>query len=235
MFVIGLSGGIGCGKSAVSKYLWDDHGVFVIDCDKISKEIYEPGRACHTQLKTHPAFKDVRKELFDEEDLVVRRRLGEVVFADAEKRRILGGIVNPEISKEILKQLLWRFWKGDRFVVIDAPTLFETKKLLKLCRHTVCVYATPEQQLQRIKLRDPDLSENNIKNRIAAQISIDKKVELATYKIDNSKKEGSWESQVDDLVDQWTDKEPRFGGYWMEVGACLIITAICCAIVHYYF
>jgi len=142
MFIVGLSGGIACGKSCVSKYLWDNHGVYVIDCDKISRDIYNPGSSCHKKLKNDPIFMDDQNEIFDDLDRVDRRKLGEVVFSDKEKRKVLNDISGPAIRMHIMWQVFSRFCKGDRFVVIDAPTLFETQKLLSICRETMCVYSS---------------------------------------------------------------------------------------------
>ena len=235
MFIIGLSGGIGCGKSGVTKYLRENHGVKVVDCDEISKNIYPKGSSTYQKIITHENFRNHVEFMTDETGEINRRKLGELVFKNDEQRKVLNSIVLPAIRWAILTQILQHFLKREKYVVIDAPTLFETKSLISQCRFTLCVYATEEQQLERILKRDSDLTESQVKNRIKSQIPIDEKVELAHFKIDNSGEMNAWEETVDKLVENWDNKEPRFGPEWKEAFSYVIITIAACAIAYYLF
>merc|ERR1711976_686894 len=134
MFIIGLSGGIACGKSCVSKYLRENHGVAIIDCDIISKTIYPPHSPTYNKILADPAFTNHTETFVNAKSKEIeRRKLGELIFKDDEMRAALNKIVHPAIRKEILKQIFRQFLKREKFVVVDAPTLFESKSMLDIC------------------------------------------------------------------------------------------------------
>lgn len=236
MFIIGLSGGIGCGKSAVTKYLRENHGIKVIDCDEISKNIYPKNSSTYKKLLAHPEFKNHQKTITNESDHELnRRKLGELIFKNETQRAALNSIVQPAIRWEILTRIFKLFLKGEKYVVIDAPTLFESKSLVSRCRYTVCVFADESQQLERVLKRDVDLTEAQALNRIKSQIPIEEKRKLADIEVDNSRAVNSWNGFVDELVKTWDEKEPRFGAEWKEALAYVLITLVTCAIIYYCF
>ena len=102
-------------------------------------------------------------------------------------------------------------------------------------RYFFPTHATEDQQVDRILNRDKDLKIDQVKNRIRAQIPIEKKVKLADVKIDNSGEINAWKQQIDDLVKNWEEKEPRFGDDWREAGAYVVITVLACTIAAYLF
>jgi len=200
MRVIGLTGGIACGKSTVSKHLTEKRGVPVIDCDLIAREVVQPGK---------PAFKRI-VETFGEEVLkpnkeLNRLKLGEIIFNDVEKRRQLTTITGPMIFLEITKQILWHFCLGTPFVVIDAPTLYESKHLLNIVAQVIVVGVSEEVQVKRMMKRD-GLSEEQAHARLNAQLPLEEKVKRAHHVIWN---EGSLEDlvvKVDQVVDKAESK-----------------------------
>jgi len=162
-----------------------ESGIAVVDCDVIAREVVEPGR---------PAFRAIIKAFGsgvakEDGSGLDRQKLGDIVFKDAAERRKLTAITGPAIFKEIAKQVAWCFCKGTPIVVIDAPTLYESKHLLHVCSKVIVVSTTEEEQVRRIVKRD-GLSEEQARDRIGAQLPLADKVKRADIVIPN---EGSLE------------------------------------------
>ncbi|KAJ3193011.1 hypothetical protein HK101_005594 [Irineochytrium annulatum] len=113
-----------------------------------------------------------------------RPKLGAIVFRDPEARRRVNAATHPYIRLEMLRKLLWSFLCGKRVVVLDTPLLFESG-IDKWVHVIVVVYCPETIQKQRLIKRD-DLSPEAAQQRIDAQMSIERKRQLATVVIDNS-------------------------------------------------
>ncbi|XP_065712420.2 dephospho-CoA kinase domain-containing protein [Patagioenas fasciata] len=184
MFLVGLSGGIASGKSTVVDVL-RELGCAVIDADAIAREVVRP--RCKAYGRIVRCF---GTEILSANGEINREALGNIIFSQPEKRQLLNSITHPEILKEMLKQTLKYFVRGYRYVILDIPLLFETKTLTKFMKYTVLVYCDPPTQLSRLMRRN-GLSRAQAEARVAAQLPLDQKLELATHVIDNS---GDWES-----------------------------------------
>ena len=182
MIVYGLTGGIACGKSAVTRILREQEGIPVIDCDEIAHAVYLPGTWGYSRVMA--AFSEGPPLLPN--GCVDREALGKIVFHDRSQRKLLEKAVGPPILIEILRQLLYHWAAGESLVVIDAPTLYETKHLLWICSRVIVVSTDAKTQLQRVITRD-GLSRADAERRIAAQMPLRKKCELADVVLDNSK------------------------------------------------
>lgn len=199
MKIIGLTGGIASGKSTVSKLL-REHEIAVIDADEISKELTAPGNAGY--IDTVKVFGE---EILDTTQPKVggyypinRVKLGEIIFADAEKRRALNKIMHGKVIFRIVMLLLRCFLTGKSVVILDVPLLYETK-LQKYCSKVVVVYTKQELQLERLTLRNPESAEQ-AKARINSQIDIEEKKKWADVVIDNNGSLEETKKQVDQLV-----------------------------------
>src|SRR3990172_2610708 len=118
--LVGLTGGIASGKSAVSRML-NQLGCLIIDADLIAREVVEPGEPAYQKIVE--AF---GQGILDDEGYVNRKKLGALIFRDAEKRRLLNEITHPEIirrEQEILAELMTEGHEG--IVVLDAALLIE--------------------------------------------------------------------------------------------------------------
>ncbi|XP_064613832.1 dephospho-CoA kinase domain-containing protein-like [Liolophura sinensis] len=184
MFLVGLTGGIATGKSTVSE-IFRDLGCCVVDADQIAREVVKPGRR---------AWKKIRGEFGDGVFLssgeLNREKLGQIIFADSDKRKLLNSITHPEIYKCMAWEVLKAFLSGHQFVILDLPLLFETRQMLPYISYTVVVACSAEDQLDRLMKRN-GYEEDEARRRIDAQMSLAEKVRRATYIVNN---EGSREA-----------------------------------------
>jgi len=189
---VGLTGGIACGKSTVSRML-AARGAAIVDADLIARDVVRPGQ---------PALAEVRAafgaEVFAEDGTLDRKRLGAVVFADEASRKRLEGILHPRIREEIARQMLaWNRTEPERLVVVDIPLMYESGLDKRYAFEDILVVYVPRRvQLERLMRRD-GLSLEEAERRIDAQLSIEKKRELADVVIDNSGDLAETERQVE--------------------------------------
>lgn len=196
MFLVGLTGGIGSGKSTVANLL--KAHVPVIDADKIARDVVEPGKPAWKKIKQH--FGD---DVLTETGELNRERLADVVFSDEEKRRLLNSITHPEIHKAIAWKVVGCFLRGCQFAVLDIPLLFESKRMLRYLKFTVVVSCDEEQQVKRIMGRN-DFTEEQVLARIRAQLPLAEKVKMADFVIDNSGSLEETEVQVTELYEHFS-------------------------------
>ncbi len=121
--VVGLTGGIATGKSTVSRLLRDEYHVPIIDADVLAHRVYEPGTRAYKKIVAAFGEQVVSQ---DGSGRIDRKKVGEIVFGNEEKRRVLNGIVHPEVRWEMLKEVVWCWWRGESWVVLDVPLLIES-------------------------------------------------------------------------------------------------------------
>lgn len=178
MTVIGLTGSSGSGKSTVSALL-ESQGFYIIDCDRIAREVLRPDTACLSEI--YHVFGDA---LRNRDGSLNRAALAELVFHDKEKLGQLNAIMYPPIKEDIRKLLRQLEQNGTDFVILDAPTLFESGAD-QMCDVTVSVLSDDPIRIARIMQRDgidPELA----KSRLASQQSNQFYRERSDYTIDNS-------------------------------------------------
>ncbi len=172
-YAIALSGGIATGKSSATTILML-YGFRFIDADKIAHKLLD--------LR----YRDIANIFGDKyiiDDRVNRRELGKLIFGDISKRKELEEFLHPLIYKEIEKEAI----KQDKFkkpYIIDIPLFFEKKRYP--IKHSIVVYASREQQIDRLISRD-GFSRDEAIERIDAQMDIEEKKSKASFVIDNSK------------------------------------------------
>ena len=176
---VGLTGGIACGKSVVTREL-GRLGAIVLDADEIAHKLMRPGAPAFA-----PVVEKFGREILGAEGLIDRAALGRRVFADPRDRWALNGIIHPLVmeEEERLHQEI-RLLGEDRIVVTDAALLIEAgthKRFDKL----VVIHCPQDQQLQRLEKRD-GLSANDALLRIQAQMPTEEKVRLADYTIETT-------------------------------------------------
>ncbi|MGC0341572.1 dephospho-CoA kinase [Streptomyces sp. SLBN-8D4] len=175
MLNVGLTGGIGAGKSEVSKLLVE-HGAVLIDADRIAREVVAPGTPGLAAVVD--AF---GADVLAEDGSLDRPKLGSVVFADPERLAVLNSIVHPLVGAR--SRELEAAAAEDAVVVHDVPLLTENG-LAPLYDLVIVVDASPETQLHRlVGLRG--MTEQDARARMAAQATREKRLEIADIVIDN--------------------------------------------------
>ncbi|MFI0905052.1 dephospho-CoA kinase [Streptomyces sioyaensis] len=186
MVKVGLTGGIGAGKSEVSRLL-ASYGAVIVDADKIAREVVEPGT---------PGLAAVVEEFGDgvlaPDGTLDRPKLGGIVFADPEKLKALNAIVHPLVGARSAE--LEAAAGPDAVVVHDVPLLTENG-LAPLYDLVVVVDAAPQTQLDRL-VRLRGMAEDEAKSRMAAQATREQRLAAADLVIDNNGPLEALEPQV---------------------------------------
>lgn len=174
-YVVGLTGGIGSGKSTIADY-FAELNVPMIDADVVARQVVEKGSPLLAQI--HARFGD---SVLTEEGELNRSALRQRVFADEAEKNWLNALVHPAIRTEMLRQLDQT--EAD-YVLWVVPLLIENG-LTEFCDHVLVVDVPPEIQLKRASSRDNSQIET-IKNIIKAQVSREERLTHADEVIDNS-------------------------------------------------
>jgi dephospho-CoA kinase len=188
--LVGLTGGVGSGKSAVAAML-RALGAEVVDADEASHAVYEPGT---------PGFAAVVREFGDgyvRDGRIDRKALGELVFKDAEARRRLNAIVHPLVREWMADRTAEAVDRGADVVVQDVPLLFENK-LESLFPTVILVWVPEEMQVERL-VGGRSFTPERAHEVIAAQMPIEDKRSRATHVIDNTGSRESTRAQVEKL------------------------------------
>ena len=175
MLKVGLTGGIGAGKSEVSRLLVE-HGAVLIDADRIAREVVAPGTPGLAAVVA--AFGE---EVLAEDGGLDRPKLGSIVFADPDRLAVLNSIVHPLVGTR--SRELESAAAEDAVVVHDVPLLAENS-LAPLYDLVVVVDASPRTQLDRL-VRLRGMTEQDARARMAAQATREKRLEIADIVIDN--------------------------------------------------
>ncbi len=192
MIKIGLTGGIGSGKSTVTKMLLEKN-IPVVDVDIISREVLE------LYPETLEEIKDTFGEVFiDEKGKLKRRELGNHIFKSSELRKKLENILIPHIKKEIFNRIERYNEMGESICVVDAATLIE-HFIHKEMDFNILVWIDRELQIKRVMARDK-LQKDEILNRINSQMRIEDKREEVDYIIDNRGDLKYTEEQLDNIL-----------------------------------
>jgi dephospho-CoA kinase len=195
MLRVGLTGGIGCGKSTVAGMM-RELGCRVIDADEISRNLAEPGQ---------PAFDEIvaafGNEILQADGRMDRAKVAHLVFSDASKLSTLNKILHPRVIAEEERQLVEIARTNPNAVaVVEAALLIEAGHH-KILERLIAVWCWPEQQIER--LTNPHgrgMSRDDAMQRTAAQLPLDEKRRLATDEIDNSGSLSATQKQVTELV-----------------------------------
>lgn len=224
---VGLTGGISTGKSTVASLLQkqsksssdkqEDEEFVIIDVDGIAHDILLPNKLGSDSVYYQLVAEFGKGILSTEEKgstnspAIDRRKLGDIVFRDVQKRRKLNSITHPKIIKIMLKRILLEglnlkrysspFGKATkhrrRVVCVDIPLLFEGGLPMRLLFGTIIVVACkPDLQLERLHKRNPDLTLEQCRQRIASQIPVEKKADKAHFVIRNDEDLTSLKYQV---------------------------------------
>lgn len=179
MYRIGLTGGVGSGKSTVSSYM-HELGIPVIDGDKLAREAVVPGSLAMNRLR-----ETFGPHIFLPDGSLDRLKVGEIVFNDEEKRQKLNGIIHPYIWYRTREELIRAQAAGYSVAVLDMPLLLEISWQLRV--EEVWLVEVPlEVQIARVISRD-GFTRKQVMERIGKQMPTMNKMNYADVIIDNSR------------------------------------------------
>ena len=179
MLHVGLTGNIASGKSNAGR-VFTELGAHVIDADAIAREVLAPGTDGYRRV-----VETFGSDILDIDQTINRRKLGDIVFCDSERRNLLNSLVHPSVRAEIsrrIAELEQNLQTG--IIIVDAALMVETGSY-KMYDFLIVVTCDPALQLARIMNRD-GLGVDEARARIAAQLPAEQKVKLADYTIDTS-------------------------------------------------
>lgn len=176
MIVVGLTGGIGAGKSTVSAML-AERGAVIVDADQIARDLQSPGSPVLDRMAERFGAHIIR-----DDGSLDRAAVAAIVFHDADALQDLNGIVHPAMQSEIQRQID-AHRDTDRVVVLDFPLLGENPR--KGLAATVVVDVDPEIAVERL-VASRGMDADDARARIASQISRDDRLATATHVVDNS-------------------------------------------------
>ena len=195
MITAGLTGGIGSGKSTVSA-LFHSLGAVTINSDDIGRSLMQPGTVVYDRIVS--AF---GPEIVDTSGQLDRAKLAHIVFHNLDKLKHLNAIVHAPVLREIDRQVqLLRAKSPQAVVLVESAVLFEAGQHRRFDK-IIVAWCRPEQQVERYVSRS-NLSEEDVRARMAAQISGDEKKSMADFVIDTSDSFAETERQVKEVFSQ---------------------------------
>ncbi|MDZ7312299.1 MAG: dephospho-CoA kinase [candidate division KSB1 bacterium] len=177
MFVVGLTGGIGCGKSEVRRRLLDA-GFTVIDADTLAKQLSETDPLIIANIKN-----EFGEQMYDAAGRLQRKALAAIVFSDRKALETLNGIIHPRVISTVERQLEKLQQQGEKIVIIEAALFYEVN-WNEAMDAMVVVNAPLEKRLAWVMQRD-GVDEAAVRQRMANQLPLEEKVKRADYVIHN--------------------------------------------------
>ena len=193
MRVIGLTGGIGCGKSLAAQY-FAELGALVIDADQLARAAIERGSQGFDEVVSFFGDSILTNGEID------RRALGELIFKDSEAKKRLENIVHPFVRREFEEAVA--SLKSDETLIYEIPLLVETGAQDRFDM-VVTVESYLENRISRLRQRGMHISE--IEGRIASQATREQRIEVADFLIENDGSEDELLRQVENIWDSLHD------------------------------
>ncbi len=165
VMVVGLTGQTGAGKTTVCK-VFEENGFSIINADIIARKVMEKGMPCLCEI-----CEFFGKDILLDDGSLNRQKLSKLVFTDKKKLELLNSVTYPYITSEILKTIRHYSKKGSKLILLDAPTLFESRAD-DFCELIISVIAKEAIRLSRIINRDK-LTEDAALNRMSSQYQED--------------------------------------------------------------
>jgi dephospho-CoA kinase len=197
VLLVGLTGGIGAGKSTVADLL-TERGAVIVDADGVARAVVEPGQPALAKLVDR-----FGAGILGADGGLDRLALAKLAFVDDDSRRDLEAITHPAINEEFGRRVAEA--PSDAIVVLDVPLLVESPQARERGYETVIVVEAPRDvRLARLEARGVDRADAEA--RMAAQAGDDERRKIATYVVDNSGARGDLDRQVDEV---WADLQRR--------------------------
>lgn len=185
---IGMTGGIGSGKNQVAD-IFNQLGFYTIDSDISSRKVMKKGEAAYEKIVSF-----FGSDILDENDNILRKKLGDIVFSDKAKLKTLENIVHPAIYEYEKKERSKIYGKDDKAVVITHAALIIESGSIDKYDALIVISCPDELQVERVMQRD-NFSEEKARNIVAHQMPNEERLKYADFIIDNS-------STLDDLYNE---------------------------------
>ena len=185
---IGMTGGIGSGKNQVAD-IFNQLGFYTIDSDISSRKVMEKGEAAYEKIVSF-----FGSDILDENDNILRKKLGDIVFNDKAKLKTLENIVHPAIYEYERKERSKIYGRDDKAVVITHAALIIESGSIDKYDALIVISCPDELQVERVMQRD-NFSEEKARNIVAHQMPNEERLKYADFIIDNS-------STLDDLYNE---------------------------------
>ena len=193
MFVLGITGGIGCGKSTVAA-ICRDAGLPVIDADELSRQVTAAGGAALTELRDL-----FGPSVLDEQGALNRQRMARLVFSDRNKLDQLSAVIHRHVLDTMRAEVEKLREKKQRAVVLDVPIPVK-HGFLDLCDQVWVVWSSDEVRIARLNRRG--MGEDEARRRMAMQMSRDEYIALADHVIENDSSLDALRASVEALLIQ---------------------------------
>ncbi|MBQ4811881.1 dephospho-CoA kinase [Pseudoalteromonas luteoviolacea] len=184
-WILGLTGGIGAGKTAATTY-FESLGIEVVDADIVAREVVQPNTPGLNAITAH-----FGSAVLNHDGQLNRAKLREVIFSDESQKDWLNKLLHPLIREQIITQLAEA---KSSYSILCAPLLFENG-LQSYCQKTLLIDVPESVQIIRTASRD-NVSQEQVKNIIAAQMSRKEKSQLADYIVNNDKELADVQSEL---------------------------------------
>ncbi len=208
VFTVGLTGQTGAGKTSVSE-VFSRKGFKVINADKISRNVVEKGKPCLKELQSF-----FGNNIINADETLNRSKLAEIVFSDKNKLNLLNSIIYPYITDEILETIKKYSNSGDRLILLDAPTLFESKAD-NFCDIIVSVVSNKNNRLKRIMKRD-NITKETAENRMNSQLEEEFFRKNSDYIIENNGSEQEFHRYAEktaNKIKDYLNNKKNYGGF----------------------
>lgn len=192
MKFIGITGGVGAGKSAILDYLKNKPDTKVMLADEIAHELMVPGTQCYDKLKAEFGTEDI----YQKDGFFDRIKLAQVIFSDDEKRKKLNGIVHPAVRKYVIGQAAYERKEGKiKLLVLEAALLIE-EHYDEICDELWYIYTSEENRRIRLK-KQRNYSDEKINEIFNSQLTDEKFRKACRVVIDNNGTIEAAEAQIE--------------------------------------
>lgn len=195
MKFIGITGGVGAGKSAILDYLKNKPDTKVMLADEIAHELMVPGTQCYDRLKAEFGTEDI----YQKDGFFDRIKLAQVIFSDDEKRKKLNGIVHPAVRKYVIGQAAYERKEGKiKLLVLEAALLIE-EHYDEICDELWYIYTSEENRRIRLK-KQRNYSDEKINEIFNSQLTDEKFRKACRVVIDNNGTIEAAEAQIEAAI-----------------------------------
>ena len=180
MKIIGITGGVGSGKSRVLSYIEEQFSAFICQADHVAWELQEPGQKCYIEIVEH-----FGTEILHDDGTINRKKLGQIVFNNQDELRVLNGIMHPAVKEEILNRICHARENGCQYFFIEAALLLEDG-YKQICDEMWYIYT--DEVTRRLRLKESRAySDEKIDAIMASQLSEEIFRKECQIVIDNSR------------------------------------------------